>query len=124
MRGNTRRCQAENPLIALSSFLEPALTEHATIATSAATSPWRGERARDRATSGRGAVDDQGQSETGGSGGTSVAAGERRDRRRPGAAAVRARGSRDRAAASDRAGLGGLGARAETAWGHDDDPLG
>ena len=25
MRGNTRRCQAENPLIALSSFLEPAL---------------------------------------------------------------------------------------------------
>jgi hypothetical protein len=26
MRGNTRRCQAENPLIALSSFLEPALT--------------------------------------------------------------------------------------------------
>jgi hypothetical protein len=27
MRGNTRRCQAENPLIALSSFLEPALTE-------------------------------------------------------------------------------------------------
>src|SRR5277367_3956464 len=26
MRGNTRRCQAENPLIALSSFLEPALS--------------------------------------------------------------------------------------------------
>jgi len=25
MRGNTRRCQAENPLIALSSFLAPAL---------------------------------------------------------------------------------------------------
>jgi AraC-like DNA-binding protein len=27
MRGNTRRCQAENPLIALSSFLEPALDQ-------------------------------------------------------------------------------------------------
>src|ERR1700685_4801601 len=85
-------------------------TEHATTATSVATSPRRGERARDRATSGRGAVDGPGQYETGGSGGTGVAVGGRCDRRRPGAAAVRARGSRDRPGASDRAGLGGLGA--------------
>ena len=57
--------------------------------------------------------DGPGQSETGGSGGNGVAAGGRCDRRRSGAAAVRARRSRDRPAASDRAGLGGLGARAE-----------
>ena len=56
--------------------------------------------------------------------GTGVAAGGRRHRRGAGAAAVRARGSRDRPAASDRAGLGGLGARAETAWRDDDDPVG
>src|ERR1700728_3502152 len=99
-------------------------TEHATTATSAATSPWRGERARDRATSGRGAVDGPGQSETSGSGGTDVAAGGRRDRRRPGAAAVRARRKRNRPAASDRAGLGGLGARVEATRRDDDDPLG
>src|ERR1700723_2255375 len=64
-------------------------TEHATTATSVATSPWRGERARDRATSGRGAVDGPGQPETGGSCGTGMAAGGRDDRRRPGTAAVR-----------------------------------
>src|ERR1700759_1989765 len=61
-------------------------TEHATTATSVATSPWRGERARDRATSGRGAVDGPGQSETGDNGGTGVAAGGPCDPRRPGAA--------------------------------------
>src|ERR1700691_47601 len=49
-------------------------TEHATTATSVATSPWRREHARDRATPGRGAVDGPGQSETRGSGGTGVAA--------------------------------------------------
>ena len=42
--------------------------------------------------------------------------------RRFGAAAVRARGRRDRPAASDRAGLGGAGARVEAAGRDDDDP--
>src|SRR6202789_152108 len=41
-----------------------------------------------------------------------------------GATAVRARGSRNRPAASDRAGLGGLGARVEAARRDDDDLVG
>src|SRR5271157_6500455 len=50
-------------------------TEHATIATLIAASPRWGERARDRATSGRGALDDPGQSEAGGGGRAGMAAG-------------------------------------------------
>src|SRR5271165_6541053 len=91
-------------------------TEHATIATSIAASPRWGERARDRATSWRGALDDPGQSEPGGGGRAQMAAGRRRYRRGAGNSAVWAGRGHAGPAAADRAGLGGPGARVEASW--------
>ena len=99
-------------------------TEHATIATSIAASPRPRQRAGDRAVTGRGALDGPGQSVTGGGGGIGVAVGGGRHRRNPGTAAVWPLWGYDRPTAPDRTGLGGLGARVETARRDDDDPLG
>src|SRR6202008_4062868 len=95
--------------------------EHATIATLIAASPRCCEHARDRATSWRGALDDPGQSETGGGGRVGMAAGRRRDRRGSGNSAVWAGPGPAGPAAAGRAGLGGPGARAKASWRHDDD---
>src|ERR1039458_10308927 len=78
-------------------------TEHATIATSIATSPRWGERPRDRAASGRGAQHDPGQSETGGGGRAEMAVGRRRQRGASGTPALWARWDCDRPAAAGRA---------------------
>src|SRR5271165_2947861 len=99
-------------------------TEHAAIATLIAASPRWGERARDRATSWRGALDDPGQSEAGGGGRAGMAAGRRRHRRGAGSSIVWAGRGHAGPAAAGRAGLGGPGARAQASWRHDDDPLG
>src|SRR5271166_4863259 len=99
-------------------------TEHATIATSIAAPPRWGERARDRATSWRGALDDPGQSEAGGGGRAGLAAGRRRHRRGSRSPAVWAGRGHARPAAAGRAGLGGPGARTQASWRHDVDPLG
>src|SRR5208283_1697396 len=99
-------------------------TEHATIATLIAASPRWGERARDRATSWRGALDDPGQSETGRGGGAGMAAGRRRHRRGSGSSAVWAGRGHAGPTAAGRAGLVRSGARVEASWRHDDDPVG
>src|SRR5271170_5442026 len=83
-------------------------TEHAAIATLIAASPRWGERARERATSWRGALDDPGQSEAGGGGRAGMAAGRRHHRRGSGNPAVWTGRGHARPTAADRTGLGGL----------------
>src|SRR5271169_1263087 len=90
-------------------------TEHATIATFIAASPRWGERARDRATSWRGALDDPGQSEAGGGGWAHMAAGRRRHRRSSGSSAVGA----GRTGPPWRASSSVLASRCRSSGGHD-----